>query len=315
MWRSVIYGTVAVTVAASVARLSLEIGDSLSDVEREPVVVGSASPSGIVEAPEVAGGSLVRDLGRDLFFDPRLSRDRSLSCASCHDPRRGGVDGRRLSVGVQGKELAKNTPTVLNVAHIPLLSWLGRTEDLAAFGRRPLENEAVMGIKVSQVVERLRSDRDLASRFARAFDSGLTEDTLLEALAVYQRTLVTPGSPYDRFLAGDRGALTQRQRRGMALFRQLGCVNCHNGMMFGGALRLPLGVYSDEGQRTEFLRVPSLRNVAMTGPFLHDGSVESLHDVVRIMAEKQVGQVVVDDEIDAIVGFLEALTGDEVEAR
>ncbi len=308
-------------------------------------------------------------LGRRLFFATELSRDGTLSCASCHDLDRGGGDGRPTAVGIGGAVGPRNTPTVWNAAFQARLFWDGRAHSLEEQALGPIANPIEMGADPAEVARRLAADASWRADFAAAFGDAapIAPATIARALAAFERTLVTPDAPFDRFLAGDAAALTPQQLRGMALFESVGCIVCHAGPGFSrasllapeegraGLRRFPslATPYTTKFRFTDDLgaarsgtagiwRVPSLRNVALTGPWFHNGAVDDLAEAVRIMATVQAGRVVTDephvapriswdpetrrltrhtpsplreDEVAAIVAFLEALTSDRLRDR
>jgi len=261
-------------------------------------------------------------LGERLFHDTALSRDRTLSCASCHDVRAGaGGDGRATSLGIEGQVGSRNAPTVWNAAFQSLLFWDGRAPSLEEQAKGPPVNPAEMGMpSLDAVAARVREDVSYRAGFDRAFGAGtpITIDAIAKAIAAYERTLITPDAPYDRFVRGDAKALTPAQLRGMSLFQNLGCVTCHSGPNFSGAsvfdARQPFRLFpanatafnaryrltgdtglATPGGKQGLWRIPSLRNVALTGPWLHNGAVDKLEDVVRIMASAQLGRLTADD--------------------
>lgn len=249
-------------------------------------------------------------LGKRLFAEKRLSADGSLACSSCHDLyRQAGGDGRPTAIGIAAQVGTRNTPTVWNVAFQSLLFWDGRAASLEAQAAGPILNPLEMGLaSPAEAERRLRAEPSYGAAFARAFgDEAITFARIAMALAAYERTLITPDAPFDRFVRGDAAALSVAQVRGMALFETVGCVLCHNGPGFSDASLLggqnalryfPANATSyDEKYRLltdggvpGVWRVPSLRNVALTGPWLHNGSVDKLEEVVRIMAGAQLGR-------------------------
>jgi cytochrome c peroxidase len=274
------------------------------------------------------------ELGRRLFFDTNLSLTRDVSCASCHDvPGGTGVDGRRTSKGIRGQVGGRNAPTVWNAAFQAVLFWDGRAASLEDQAMGPPLNPIEMGMPSGDAVaQRVIEDTTYRAAFDRAFGKGsaITFERIAQAIAAYERTLITPDTPYDRFVRGDRAALTPAQLRGMALFQTTGCIACHTGANFSGASFAnlaegdpPSGVANDNGRFRMFpgndtayvarynltadkgaagpgsdrgiWRIPSLRNVALTGPWLHNGSVDKLEEVVRIMAASQLGATVGDE--------------------
>lgn len=238
-------------------------------------------------------------LGRVLFFDPILSRDRDLSCAHCHRPGRGLADGLPRARGRGGRVLRRNTPGLYNAGYKARLFWDGRAPDLESQVLGPLLSPDEMAADPVQVVERLRAIPAYRESFARAFpeagDAAVSLGTLARALAAFERTLVSQDSRYDRYAAGDRSALSESERRGLTLLRSLNtrCFECHPPPTFDVPHATGIGVPSDDdgaggvegvAERRGFFQVPSLRNVARTPPYMHDGSLETLEEVVRFYA-------------------------------
>jgi cytochrome c peroxidase len=258
-------------------------------------------------------------LGERLFHDPALSINREVACASCHNVRTGaGDDGRPTSTGIAGQRGARNAPTVFNAAFQPVLFWDGRAASLEEQAKGPLVNPVEMGMPdLARVEARVREDASYPAAFAAAFDGDdrIDVDRIAAAIASFERTLITPDTPYDRFVRGDRQALTEAQLRGMALFDSIGCTSCHAGANFSGAgafdtaalwrmfpakptefdQRFALTADSGRaapGSASGVWRVPSLRNVALTAPYMHNGRVSTLDEAVRIMAAAQLGRQV-----------------------
>lgn len=268
-------------------------------------------------------------LGKKLFFDQRLSADGTLSCASCHElsERKGGGDGLPASVGINNQQGTRNAPTVLNAAFQKVLFWDGRAASLEDQAKGPLINPIEMGMPSLQHVEQtVRKIPEYNALFTRAFPDhpSITIDNIAKAIACYERTLITPDTPYDRFVRGDTGALTEKQIRGMALFESTGCTLCHSGPNFSAASlfsedipyrifpSIPNSEYEKRHRLTDDLgaiprgqgiergvwRVPTLRNITRTGPYFHNGSVSSLEEAVRIMARVQLNKVISNSTID-----------------
>jgi cytochrome c peroxidase len=249
-------------------------------------------------------------LGESLFADPRLSGDGVQSCVSCHDIRTNGADGRVRSPVPTGSDSPFNTPTVFNAALSYRLGWEGQSRTLEEQAESSLESRNIMGARVDEVLVRIRKDADLTQRFRSAFGRDPNHADLLDALATYERSLLTPDSPFDRWLLGDAAALSAKELSGYETFKSLGCVSCHQGVNVGANLKQRLGVFHPlSSHRPEVLRVPSLRNVATTPPYFHDGSAPTLHEAVRRMAKSQLNQTLTDGQIDRIVAFLRTLTG------
>ena len=263
-------------------------------------------------------------LGRKLFFDTRLSADGSVSCASCHDLARGGDDGARVSTGIGGLMGNRNAPSVLNAAFLTRLFWDGRAASLEEQAKGPLTNPVEMAMPSHRAVEAVVNDApDYRRLFAAAFDTcAITIDTIVAAIAAYERSLVSAETPYDRFARGDDDALTVQQQRGMALFDANGCRNCHVDPTFSSAgafnasgVYRTFPVFPDNAYVANYgllvdgkprvWRVPSLRNVAVTAPYFHNGAVNDLEEAIRVMAVSQLNKVLSDkggDDLLVTVG-------------
>jgi cytochrome c peroxidase len=262
-------------------------------------------------------------LGHQLFFEPKLSRSGIISCNTCHVVGAGGVDSRDVAIGEGGRTGPRNSPTVFNAAFLDAQFWDGRAPTLEEQAKGPIQAHVEMDLTPEEAVERLR-DTGYEEVFAEAFpgeEDPLTFDNLARAIAAFERTLLTPGAPFDLYLSGDTAALTPPQKEGLAIFQSAGCIGCHNGAMLGGngyAAFSHVEDGPDVGRaavtgRTEdeyVFRIAPLRNVAVTAPYFHDGSAETLHGAVSIMGDIQLGRSFTDDEVDVIVAFLESLTGE-----
>jgi cytochrome c peroxidase len=249
-------------------------------------------------------------LGEELFQSPLLSHDQTLSCASCHDVRSNGADSVEHAIGADGKPLALNTPTVFNAALSFRLNWEGDRRTLESQAAWALDSAPGLGTKMSEVLARLNANADVARRFVVAYGHDPDEASLLDALATYERSLVTPDSRFDRWLKGEKAALSVKELDGYAQFKSFGCVSCHQGVNVGANLFQRHGIFHRlASPEPKVLRVPSLRNVATTPPYFHDGSATTLADAVRRMARAQLDQSLSEQEIDAIVAFLNSLTG------
>jgi cytochrome c peroxidase len=249
-------------------------------------------------------------LGELLFADTRLSGDGSRSCSSCHDIRTNGADFRRRNTAPDGSELPFNTATVFNAALSFRLGWEGSFRTLESEVEASLESPEFMAARIDDVLARLTADRSTAGRFRAAYGHAPDRASLFDAIATYERSLVTPGSRFDRWLGGDAAALSPVERDGYRLFKSLGCVSCHQGVNVGGNLFERVGVFHPLGpSKPEVLRVPSLRNVATTAPYFHNGSAPTLDAAVRQMAMAQLDRRLSDEQVDGIVAFLATLTG------
>ncbi|WP_439597315.1 cytochrome-c peroxidase [Falsiroseomonas sp.] len=251
-----------------------------------------------------------RALGERLFADPRLSGDGTRSCAGCHDLRSNGASARRRDLAPDGTELPLNTATVFNAALNFRLGWEGRARSLEAQTEALLRNPAIMGADPEVVLRRLSADPALAAEFRAIYRREPDAPALIDALSTFQRSLVTPRSRFDLWLGGVEEAITPAEREGYLLFRSIGCAACHQGVNIGGNLFQYHGIFHAlAAPEPRMLRVPSLRNVAVTAPYFHDGSAATLEDAVRGMGLAQLNLVMEEAQVAAIVAFLRSLTG------
>jgi cytochrome c peroxidase len=249
-------------------------------------------------------------LGKHLFEDPRLSHDGTRACFSCHDTRTNGADSDRRDTAPDGSQLPLNTNTVFNAALSFRFNWEGDFRTLEAQAEASLENPMIMGTSVDEVLARLKADREMVHRFSAAYGHGPDRASLLDAIATYERSLLTPGSRFDRWLDGGAAALSAKEQDGYRFFKTLGCISCHQGVNVGGNLFQRHGIfYPLASPKPEILRVPSLRNVATTPPYFHDGSAPTLEDAVRRMGRAQLDRTLSNQQVEAIVAFLQTLTG------
>src|SRR5262249_44136434 len=249
-------------------------------------------------------------LGERLFSDRRLSHDNTHSCSSCHDIRTNGASANAHDLTPEGRPLALNTPTVFNASLNFRLNWEGNVRSLEDHAEQTLRNPAIMASSANEVVSKLRTDPEAVRQFRDAYGRAPDVAALLDAIATYERSLVTPGSRFDRWLSGDAAAITRDELSGYELFKSLGCITCHQGVNVGGNLFQRHGVFHPLGSpEPALVRVPSLRNVATTAPYFHDGSAPTLSDAVKAMAIAQLDRVLTDEQIASIVAFLDTLTG------
>lgn len=247
-------------------------------------------------------------LGARLFADPRLSGDGRRACAACHDVRANGASRTARDRTPDGRRLDHNTLTVFNAALSFRLNWTGSRRTLEAQAEASLTNPDIMAADVAVVVQRLRADRRLSQAFQAAYGRRPDKPALLDALATYERSLVTPGSRFDRWLVGDRAALTPQEARGYRLFKSVGCVACHQGVNIGGNLFQRHGIFHPlASPEPAVLRVPSLRNAGTTAPYFHDGSAPDLATAVRAMGRAQLNRTLTAQQVDDIVAFLRSL--------
>ncbi|MFI3185202.1 MAG: cytochrome-c peroxidase [Methylococcaceae bacterium] len=300
------------------------------------ISVASAWETLPTEAPAPADNATTAakvELGQMLYHDPRLSSTGTVSCASCHNTMLGGEDNRPNSMGVNGQTGGRSAPTVWNSAFNTVQFWDGRAASLEAQAAGPVTNPIEMGMKSwDDVVSRLKSIEGYHAPFEQAFGKdAISKDNATKAIAAYERTLITPNSPYDRYVSGDKSALSAQQVRGMEKVAELGCTHCHSGPAFNGPGMfqkfpvIPDGYWEaqhhfkkDKGlaevsknPADEHLwKVPTLRNIALTAPYFHNGSVKTLDQAVTLMAKLQLGKNLTKDEVADIVAFLNGLTGE-----
>ena len=240
-------------------------------------------------------------LGEQLFQDRRLSHNGTLACISCHDIHTNGADASKNPF---------RTLTVFNATLNFRLNWEGNYRTLEGHIESSLENPTNLATNADEVVRKLGADPRVVAQFDDAYGRGPDRAAFLDAIVSYERSLLTPGSRFDRWLAGDSTALTEAELGGYRLFQSLGCVACHQGVNVGGNLFERHGIFRPlASPQPEILRVPSLRNVATRAPYFHDGSAPTLAEAVRQMAAAQLDRVLTGQEVDAIVAFLNTLTG------
>ncbi len=280
------------------------------------------------------------ELGKMLYFDPRLSSTGTVSCNSCHNVMGGGDDNRPVSFGVHGKTGGRSAPTVWNAAFQSVQFWDGRAATLEEQAKGPVTNPVEMGMSDwNKAADRVRAIPGYAPLFKKAFgdDVEITVDSIARAIATYERTLITPNSLYDRYAQGEKDAMSEQQIKGMKTFIETGCTACHSGVNFSGP-EMPVGTgfyqkfptfadndyekkydFSADPGRYEHTkqdadknmwRVPPLRNIALTAPYFHNGAVKTLEEAVKVMAKTQLNKDLSDEDAKNITAFLDALTGE-----
>jgi cytochrome c peroxidase len=279
------------------------------------------------------------ELGKKLYFDPRLSLDGTVSCNSCHNVMGSGTDNRPTSAGVKGSLGGRNSPTVWNSAFMTVQFWDGREPSLEAQSKGPLVNSVEMSMADhNMVMGRIRKIPGYVAEFKKAFggQDPVTIDNLAKAIASYERTLLTPDAPFDLFLKGKKSAINAAAKRGYEKVQAVGCTTCHNGPNYAGP-QLPEGtgfyqkfpMFADNPYTKKYAldadpgrasatkndadrgmwRVPSWRNIAITAPYFHNGTVATLDEAVRVMAKTQLNLDLKEEDVSDIVAFLETLTG------
>ncbi len=262
-------------------------------------------------------------LGKMLFFDTSLSRDNSVACISCHNIYNGGADARRVSVGYQGRKGNIQSPTVLNAVFNFRQFWNGRAKDLYEQAKGPLENPVEHNMTPELITQRIEQNDEYKRLFESLYSDGITYDNVIDAIVEFEKALITPDSKFDLFLKG-KAKLSKKEMRGYTLFKQLGCISCHNGVNMGGNSFAKIGIfkpyindrrYPDRFEITHnafdvrVFKVPTLRNIALTAPYFHDASQKTLKDAIFAMGEYNLGIELSKEEVDALEAFLKTLTG------
>ena len=283
-------------------------------------------PISPIEPAKITNPGLV-ELGKKLYFDPRLSKSGFISCNSCHNLSMGGTDNLKTSIGHNWQQGPINSPTVLNSSLNVAQFWDGRAMSLQEQAGGPIANPGEMGSTHALAVDVLRSIPEYVQEFKAVFgETKISIDEVTKAIAAFEETLVTPNARFDKWLKGDKKALTTAEVEGYELFKDSGCTACHNGSAVGGNTFQKMGVVEpyktnnpaegriavtkEEADRFNF-KVPTLRNVALTYPYFHDGEAATLAEAVDVMGRIQLGKKFSPDENAKIVAFLKTLTGDQ----
>jgi len=262
-------------------------------------------------------------LGQKLFFDTRLSYNNSVSCASCHIINDGGDDNLPVSFGVDGKTGIRNSPTVLNSKYNILQFWDGSAKNLKEQAKGPIHNPVEMNSNFEDIIIKLEKDKDYKKSFLAIYKDGISADNIVDAISEFENTLITPNSRFDKYLRGDINILTKDEQNGYKLFKEYGCISCHNGINIGGNLVQKIGIMKNfdtedlgrfnitkNSSDKFYFKVPTLRNIDLTAPYLHNGEIKTLKEVVEIMIDYQIGYELEKKEVDNIVKFLKTLTGE-----
>lgn len=271
-------------------------------------------------------------LGDQLFHDVQLSSNGTISCATCHALDKGGTDRLAISQGMGGSLTGLNAPTVFNSGFHSRLNWDGKAKTLEEQADGPIASVGEMGgMSWPAVVDRLQQSAVYPGLFREIYTDGVTPDNVRDAIATFQRSLYTPNAPFDQYLRGDAEAISADVKQGYDLFKSYGCVSCHQGMVVGGNMFQTLGIFGDyfadrgtpilEADLGRFnitgneldrhvFKVPSLRNVALTAPYFHDGNAETLDNAIKMMGKYQLGVDIPQADVDRIMQFLRSLTGE-----
>ena len=314
------FGGMLMVVAAVVAG-SMALASQVSAQVNEPI---KPIPLEMKLDPRKVG------LGEKLFFDKRVSEDGSIACVGCHGYNTGGADRTSVSRGIGGQQGDVNAPSIFNLAFNSRFSWDGRNESLEDQIKKLMVNPKVMGTTWEKLSVRLNAQADYAESFKSIFGESANAKNISEAIVAFERSLTTPNARFDKYLRGDKNAITADEQRGYERFKAYGCIACHQGVNVGGNMFQVFGVMGDyfkkrgnvtpadlgrfnqtknEADKHVF-RVPSLRNVALTPPYFHDGSAATLDDAVDIMFQYQLGRPAPKGDKELIIKFLRTLTGE-----
>lgn len=281
-----------------------------------------------IELPKNLNSKKVK-LGEKLFSDTRLSKNDGISCSSCHDLSFSGTDNLEKSFGIDGKKGSLNTPTVFNSSLNFVQFWDGRAANLFEQIDGPIHNPVEMSSNWNEIINKLNKDKQYVYEFNSIYEMGISEGNIKDAIVEFEKSLITP-SRFDRFLKGDSNAISSVELEGYNLFKNYGCISCHQGRNIGGNFYEKLGVYKEypnknndnyfgrynitkiDENKFEF-KVPSLRNVYYTYPYFHDGSIKTLDEAIKIMAEYQIGRKITNEDVEKIKSFLKSLSYEKIE--
>jgi len=264
-------------------------------------------------------------LGKKLFYDTRLSGNNTINCASCHILEIGGDDNMQFSTGINGSIGNINSPTVLNARYNISQFWDGRAKDLKEQAAGPIENPVEMGHNFIRLVKELKTDKKLLKEFKAIYKDGITKDNITDAISEFEKALTTPNGKFDKYLRGDKDAISKDAKQGYKKFKSYGCIYCHSGINVGGNLYQKIGIFHEFSTKVKslgmmsltgnmidknYFKVPTLRNVSQTAPYFHSGDVETLKEAVEIMANIQLNLDLPKEDVKQIVEFLKTLDGE-----
>jgi cytochrome c peroxidase len=301
----------------------------LVPVESEPVEVAVNEPIQPIPLRVKLDAQKVA-LGEKLFQDPQLSQNNSISCATCHNFKTGGVERLNFSRGMNGALTSVNTLTVFNSGFNFKQNWDGSAETLEEQVDKAIHNSKDLNANWPEVISKLKKSPEYVKLFGQLYAGGITDDSIKDAIATFELSLYTPNSRFDKFLRGNQAALSYEEKEGYHIFKDYGCAICHQGVNAGGNLFQKFGVmgdyFADRGNITKadfgrfnvtgnpqdkyVFKVPSLRNITLTSPYFHDGSAKTLSEAIAVMAKYQLGRQLSPEQIDLIVKFLTTLTGE-----
>ncbi len=269
-------------------------------------------------------------LGEILFFDTRLSINNTISCASCHQLETGGDDNIAMGISLSADHHSINTPSIFNALYNFRQNWDGSAKTLHQQIDMVVKNRHEFNNTWSNIITRLTMDNKIKRNFETSYPDGLTKENIIDAIVEFEKKLITPNSRFDRYLRNEDKSLTQEELKGYILFKELGCISCHQGRNIGGNLFQKFGIFYDyiaergdinkqdygkfnhsNREMDKFVfKVPSLRNIILSAPYFHDGSVETIEEAISIMGKTQLGRTLTDNEINLIKSFINTLTGE-----
>ena len=265
-------------------------------------------------------------LGQELFNDTQLSKNNAFSCASCHFLDDGGDDNIALSLGLNGKQIPRNSPTIFNSIFNVTQHWDGAYDTLREQAKASIKDPLAMASNFKHIINTLSKDKNYINKFKKIYKSDINEKDILDAIVEFEKALITPNSKFDKYLKGDLNILNNNEINGYKLFKEYGCISCHNGINVGGNLIQKSGIFKNNDtkdlgryyisknlQDKYYFKVPSLRNIELTAPYFHNGKIYTLRDAVEQMLTFQVGYILKNKDIDDIVLFLNTLTGQKPE--
>jgi cytochrome c peroxidase len=308
------------TLIALSSFASASLLDDAKKAGLTPIPTNSEELTKLIDNPKNPLNEAKVKLGKALFFEPRLSKSNLISCNTCHNLATGGIDGVSSAIGHKWTSNPHhlNSPTVYNAVFMERQFWDGRDPDLEAQAQGPMQASPEMAISKEMAVERISSMAGYQEQFKKAFnEDNITFKKIADAIGAFERTLVTP-SPFDKFLDGDTKALSAEEQEGLKIFIAKGCTACHTGIGIGGGMqKFPLvkpykyaNIGDFKGDKNGMVKTPTLRNIAQTAPYFHNGAVWSLEEAVKIMGETQLGMEINDKDTASIVTFLKALDGE-----
>lgn len=293
------------------------------------IVLDSVEPITPIPHPSIENHKKIQ-LGKKLFEEKRLSHDDTTACQSCHFLNKGGADGKKLSPSIDGGYRSRNTSSIFNVGLYSLIGWDGLPKSLEQVVDAILKSKKGLNSNWSAVIQKLSPDEQYQVAFSQVYNDGINDDNIKNAIVAYMRSLNTPDSRFDKYLTGNTSAITDAEKKGYLLFKSYGCSSCHQGVAIGGNMVSPYSLFrnnllpnsnisklelgrfkktNDEADKYVF-RVPSLRNVALTAPYFHDGSVKTLEEAIDIMGRNMLGRAIDNQDRKLIVAFLKTLTGE-----